>query len=76
MDGCALAREVVSRCPDAKVLLTSGFPGARLTEMQTLGTSVRLLSKPYRKDELSRAVREKFLRSGHAASAPAPIATT
>jgi len=58
MDGCALAREVVSRCPDAKVLLTSGFPGARLTDMQTLGTSVRLLSKPYRKEDLARTVRE------------------
>ena len=58
MDGCALAREVVSRCPDSKVLLTSGFPGARLTDMQTLGTSVRLLSKPYRKEDLARTVRE------------------
>ena len=58
MDGCALAREVVARCPDSKVLLTSGFPGARLTDMQTLGTSVRLLSKPYRKEDLARTVRE------------------
>jgi hypothetical protein len=46
VDGCVLAREVTSRSPDAKVLLTSGFPGARLTDMQGLGTSVRLLSKP------------------------------
>jgi PAS domain S-box-containing protein len=58
MDGCALAREVVARCPDSKVLLTSGFPGARLTDIQSLGTSVRLLSKPYRRDDLSRTVRE------------------
>jgi PAS domain S-box-containing protein len=58
MDGCALAREVISRSPDSKVLLTSGFPGARLTDMQTLGTSVRLLSKPYRKEDLARTVRE------------------
>jgi CheY-like chemotaxis protein len=58
MDGCALAREIMTCSPRSKVLLTSGFPGARLTEMQGLGTSVRLLSKPYRKDELSRAVRE------------------
>jgi PAS domain S-box-containing protein len=58
MDGCTLAREVVARCRDAKVLLTSGFPGARLTDMQTLGTSVRLLSKPYRKEDLARTVRE------------------
>ena len=32
--------------------------GARLTDMQTLGTSVRLLSKPYRKEDLARPVRE------------------
>lgn len=58
MDGCALAREVISRLPDAKILLTSGFPGARLNDMQSLGTSVRLLSKPYRKEDLARTVRE------------------
>jgi len=58
MDGCALAREVLAKSPHAKILLTSGFPGARLTEMQGLSTSVRLLSKPYRKEELNRAVRE------------------
>jgi signal transduction histidine kinase len=58
MDGCALAREVILRLPDTKVLLTSGFPGARLTDMQSLGTSVRLLSKPYRREDLARTVRE------------------
>ena len=58
MDGCALARKVMALLPQLKVLFTSGFPGARLTEMQGTDTSVRLLSKPYRKDELSRAVRE------------------
>jgi CheY-like chemotaxis protein len=58
MDGCALAREVMALSPQSKVLFTSGFPGARLAEMQGMDTSVRLLSKPYRKDELSSAVRE------------------
>jgi PAS domain S-box-containing protein len=58
MDGCALAREIMTTSPRSKVLLTSGFPGARLTDMQGLGTSVRLLSKPYRKEELSRIIRE------------------
>ena len=58
MDGCALARRIMSVSPHSKILFTSGFPGARLTEMQGLDTSVRLLSKPYRKDELSRAVHE------------------
>jgi PAS domain S-box-containing protein len=58
MDGCALAREVAALSPQSKVLFTSGFPGARLAEMQGLDTSIRLLSKPYRKEELTRAVRE------------------
>jgi len=58
MDGCALARHVLASSPGLKILLTSGFPGAQLTDMQGLGTSVRLLSKPYRKAELSRVVRE------------------
>lgn len=58
IDGCALAREVTLRFPKSKILLTSGFPGARLTDMYSLGTNVRLLSKPYRKDDLARTVHE------------------
>jgi CheY-like chemotaxis protein len=58
MDGWALARKVMASSPHPKILFTSGFPGARLAEMQDLGASVRLLSKPYRKDELNRTVRE------------------
>jgi PAS domain S-box-containing protein len=51
MDGIALTREVVKRYPDTKILLTSGFPGKQLVEAAGLGETVRLLSKPYRKDE-------------------------
>jgi len=58
MDGIELAREVMRRHPNSKVLLTSGFPGRRLTDAEGLGSGVRLLSKPYRKDELIRLVRE------------------
>jgi PAS domain S-box-containing protein len=58
MDGIELAREVMRRNPKSKVLLTSGFPGRRLTDDEGLGSGVRLLSKPYRKDELMRVVRE------------------
>jgi PAS domain S-box-containing protein len=57
MDGIALTREVVRRRPGSKVLLTSGFPGRRLEDAEGLGSTVRLLSKPYRKDDLARAVR-------------------
>ena len=58
MDGCELAQEVLKRRPDAKVLLTSGFPGTCLAETEGFGGDMRLLSKPYRKDDLTRVVRE------------------
>ncbi len=58
MDGIALTREIVKRHPESKILLTSGFPGGRLADAEGLGSTVRLLSKPYRKDDLVRAVRE------------------
>jgi CheY-like chemotaxis protein len=54
MDGCALARETAARYPQIKILLTSGFPGASLRGVEELGA--RLLSKPYRKEELAGAV--------------------
>jgi hypothetical protein len=56
--GCALAQEVTVLSPRSKILRTSGFPGARLTGIQGIGTSIRLLSKPYRNEELSRTIRE------------------
>jgi len=58
MDGIELAREVMRRHATSKVLLTSGFPCRQLTDAEGLGSGVRLLSKPYRKEELIRLVRE------------------
>jgi CheY-like chemotaxis protein len=58
MDGRDLARTAVRRRPLLKVLLTSGFPDARVAGSGGLTTETRLLSKPYRKEELRRAVRE------------------
>ena len=58
MDGCQLAREFIERRPGVKVLLTSGFPGARLTGVDGFGVTLRLLDKPYRKQDLARIVRE------------------
>ena len=57
MDGCELAQETMKRRPGARVLLTSGFPGTCLSETEGFGTDICLLSKPYRKDELTRTVR-------------------
>ncbi|KZD06347.1 CHASE domain-containing protein [Oceanibaculum pacificum] len=57
LDGLDLARLVQSRWPAIKVVLTSGFPDAKLDEDVALIRSVRLLSKPYRKAELSALLR-------------------
>lgn len=58
IDGCALAREFVTRRPGGRVLLTSGFPGTRLAELDELGVNFRLLDKPYRRRDLARVLRE------------------
>jgi CheY-like chemotaxis protein len=57
MDGYMLAHTLKERYPDLKILMTSGFPSARFDELR-LGTKLPLLSKPYRKEDLARVVRE------------------
>jgi CheY-like chemotaxis protein len=57
MDGRDLAQAAVARRPMLRILLTSGFPDARWSG-STMRTGGRLLSKPYRKEELRRVVRE------------------
>jgi CheY-like chemotaxis protein len=58
MDGIELAREAMARWPGLKVVLTSGFPELRLSGDADALAGLRLLSKPYRRDELARALRE------------------
>ena len=58
LDGFGLALEFTARRPHCKVLLTSGFPGARIGELSELKVNLRLLDKPYRKRELALALRE------------------
>jgi CheY-like chemotaxis protein len=58
MDGCMLAREVISRSLAAKILLSSGLPGTSLGAAVEIGPGVRLLSKPYRQHELVDVLRE------------------
>ena len=57
MDGYALARTIKESYPDVKIIMTSGFPGMRFNETK-LADSLPLLSKPYRKQDLVRMVRE------------------
>ena len=57
-NGYTLAKHALERWPALKVLLTSGFPETRLgTDSQASG-NMRLLTKPYRRDDLAGAVRE------------------
>ncbi len=59
MDGFALARAVMSRWPRVRIVLTSGFPEARPTgEPGSPSITPRILSKPYRKQELARVLRD------------------
>jgi PAS domain S-box-containing protein len=57
MDGYALARVINEGYPHAKIIMTSGFPGMRFNETE-LANNLPLLSKPYRKQDLVRMVRE------------------
>jgi PAS domain S-box-containing protein len=57
LNGKDLADEVARKHPNVRVLLTSGFTGAFLANDTALNSQYRLLSKPYRKDDLARAVR-------------------
>jgi CheY-like chemotaxis protein len=54
MNGFELAQRARAAQPDIKVLLTSGFP-EQLADSAAIGA--RLLNKPYRAEDLARAVR-------------------
>jgi len=58
MDGIELARTVLARWPRIKVLLTSGFPGTKINGESGISGEIRLLSKPYRKEDLARTLRD------------------
>jgi CheY-like chemotaxis protein len=56
LSGLQLVRFASARWPHLRVVLTSGFPGAKLGG--SVGTTTtRLLSKPYRKADLARELR-------------------
>jgi PAS domain S-box-containing protein len=57
MNGIKLAAEIEKRWPRIKVLLTSGFPEAALSRANGENRA-KILSKPYRSDQLSRAITE------------------
>jgi len=58
LNGLELAQQAMARWPSLKVVLTSGFPENKLNDQEGLKTGgLRLLSKPYRKEELARIIR-------------------
>jgi signal transduction histidine kinase/ActR/RegA family two-component response regulator len=63
VDGFDLARIVIDRWPGTKVVMTSGFPDRAVGEHDDLAMTVRLLSKPYLKEDLARVLRETL--DGH-----------
>jgi CheY-like chemotaxis protein len=56
--GAELARDAKALIPRLRVLLTSGFPQVRADVGGWPDDSLRLLNKPYRRDELARVMRE------------------
>jgi signal transduction histidine kinase len=57
INGIELARTAMARWPDLRVVLTSGFaPPTLFGDLETLG-GVRVLTKPYRRDDLARELR-------------------
>ena len=65
-DGIELARQVRERWPAVKVVLTSGFPGATIDGQSGQnghdGAASRILTKPYRIQELEAALHEVLER--------------
>ena len=59
IDGFKLARLAIEGWPGIKVVLTSGFPGAKIDgNLGRFAPAARLLIKPYRKEDLARILRE------------------
>jgi len=58
MNGVALAAAVRERVPGTRVLYTSGFPSDALADKSGVEVDSRIVVKPYRKEELARAVRD------------------
>jgi signal transduction histidine kinase/DNA-binding response OmpR family regulator len=57
IDGFDLALTVIERWPSIRIVLTSGFPDTNTKLDSDLLSRVQLLTKPYARDDLARALR-------------------
>lgn len=58
LNGWELAEQARTMAPDLRVLFTSGYPQEALTSRSQIDPNAHILTKPYRKADLARAVRE------------------
>jgi len=64
LNGRQLAAEVAKRRPSLRVLYTSGYAEHAIEQLGGLGPGIALLSKPYRKADLARRIRETLAGAG------------
>jgi CheY-like chemotaxis protein len=64
LNGRELAEAIRARRPEIGVLFTSGYPEDVISHQGRLDPGVRLVSKPYRKEELSHQLRAALVQSG------------
>jgi CheY-like chemotaxis protein len=74
-----VARQAKQMFPNIEVLFTSGYTQNAIVHGGRLDPGVELISKPYRRDELARKIRQLFAAKKEAAAAapvaaPAPVA--
>ncbi len=62
MNGLEFAKQALALKPDLKILLTSGYPEQAYKEHGQREENIPLLSKPYRKQDLARKIREILKR--------------
>jgi signal transduction histidine kinase/DNA-binding response OmpR family regulator len=72
-----VARQAKQMFPAIEVLFTSGYTQNAIVHGGRLDPGVELISKPYRRDELARKIRQQFAarKDGETVPAPAPAPT-
>jgi FixJ family two-component response regulator len=68
MNGVELATEMARRRPGLRVLFTSGYTESAVVHSNRIDSDILLLSKPYRRADLARMVRQALTRSDRQAS--------